>query len=181
MVGVGQSRTLRALPRDRSRRPVDEDLRFAWQMVEGGGGIAPADGEIVTFEAPQSPGLTKVKLTATQHDTHCSGEALITVTASLLSDSPARATETPGLPGYTFESAPGELWRSRFNEQENLVVINSGHRDFVFASRTKPLKLRYIVRLFAKQLVLHNFPGHKPEELLERLVELSLYAESKLR
>ena len=57
----------------------------------------------------------------------------------------------------------------------------SGHRDFVFASRTRALKLRYIIRLFAKELVLSNFPGHSPDQLLERLIELSLYTENKLR
>ena len=53
--------------------------------------------------------------------------------------------------------------------------------DFVFASRSRALKLRYIARLFAKELVFKNFPGAAPEELLERLVELSLYTEEHLR
>ena len=51
----------------------------------------------------------------------------------------------------------------------------------MFASRTKALKLRYIIRLFAKEVVLANFPGQSPDQLLERLIELSLYTESKLR
>ena len=36
------------------------------------------------------------------------------------------------------------------------MVINNGHRDFVYAARNKMLKLRYICRLFAKELVLKN-------------------------
>ena len=40
-----------------------------------------------------------------------------------------------------------------------LIVINNGHRDFVYASKSKALKLRYICRLFAKELVFKNFPG----------------------
>ena len=36
-------------------------------------------------------------------------------------------------------------------------------------------------RLFAKELVLKNFPGHSPEQLLERMIELSLYTEENLR
>ena len=62
-----------------------------------------------------------------------------------------------------------------------MVVINNGHRDFVYASRTRILKLRYICRLFAKELVFHNFPGQQRDALLERMVELSLYAEEHLR
>jgi len=37
------------------------------------------------------------------------------------------------------------------------------------------------VRLYAKEMVLHNFPGLRGEELLDRLVELSLYCEESLR
>jgi hypothetical protein len=60
-------------------------------------------------------------------------------------------------------------------------VINNGHRDFVFASRTATSKLRYISRLYAKELVLTNFLGARPEELLERNIELTLYMEEHLR
>jgi hypothetical protein len=42
-------------------------------------------------------------------------------------------------------------------------VVNSGHRDFVFANRNRALQLRYLV------------------QLLERMIELSLYAEEKLK
>jgi len=63
-----------------------------------------------------------------------------------------------------------------------LVIINSGHRDFVFASKSsKALKLRYICRLYAKELVIKNFPGARPDELLERMIEITLYAEENLR
>jgi hypothetical protein len=79
----------------------------------------------------------------------------------------------------TFERAPGE-WRSRFDAKHNLIIINNGHRDFVYASRSKSLKLRYLVRLYAKELVLHNFVGLPTEQLLERMVELSLRTEEHL-
>ena len=85
------------------------------------------------------------------------------------------------MPAYTFERAPGELWRSRFEEGRNLIVINNSHRDFVYASRTKALKLRYICRLYIKELVRNNFPGLPPDHLLERMVELSLYTEEHLK
>ena len=86
-----------------------------------------------------------------------------------------------GLPGYTFERAAGELWRSRFDTERNVIVVNNGHRDFVFATRTRALQLRYLVRLYVKELVLKNFAGMSAEQLLERMVELSLYAEEKLK
>jgi hypothetical protein len=86
-----------------------------------------------------------------------------------------------GLPGYTYQKAAGELWRSRYDAERNLVVINNGHRDFVYAARNRSLKLRYICRLFAKELVLRNFMGSPPDQLLERLLELTLYTEENLR
>ena len=57
-------------------------------------------------------------------------------------------------------------------------MINNGHRDFVYASRSKSLKLRYLVRLYAKELVMHNFVGLPgADQLWERMVELSLRTE----
>ena len=88
---------------------------------------------------------------------------------------------TRGLPGYTFERAAGELWRSRFDHERNLIIVNSGHRDFVFATKNRALQLRYLVRLYVKELVLRNFAGVSQEQLLERMIELSLYAEEKLK
>jgi hypothetical protein len=37
------------------------------------------------------------------------------------------------------------------------------------------------VRLYVKELVLKNFAGLPPDRLLERMIELSLYAEEKLK
>ena len=85
------------------------------------------------------------------------------------------------MPGYTYQHAAGELWRSRYDEPQNVIVINNGHRDFIYASKSKALKLRYIARLFAKEIVLKNFQGSNSEKLLERMIELSLYTEENLR
>ena len=180
-VAVKESRRVRALPRDRSRRRVEEDLTFAWAILEGGGTLSSTSDQEITFEAPDSPVLVRLSVTVSQRDIRCSAEALVTVTDSLdLSVSPSVANAR-GLPGYTFERAAGELWRSRFDAVRNLIVVNSGHRDFVFATRTRALQLRYIVRLYVKELVLRNFAGMQAEQIAERMVELSLYVEEKLK
>jgi hypothetical protein len=121
-----------------------------------------------------------VGLRATQGEVTAEAEALITVTDSLLPERP-KSDARGGLPEYTFEKRPGELWRSRFNFEQNVIVVNNGHRDFVYAARNKSLKLRYVCRLFAKELVVHNFPGYSAGELLERMIELQLYTEENLR
>jgi hypothetical protein len=46
---------------------------------------------------------------------------------------------------------------------------------------SRMLKVRYICRLFTKELVVKNFAGASPAELLERLIELSLYTEEHLK
>jgi hypothetical protein len=76
--------------------------------------------------------------------------------------------------------APGEPGRSRFDLNRHLIVVNNGHWDFVYASRSKALKLRYLVRLYAKELLMHNFVGLPADQLLERMVELSLRTEEHL-
>jgi len=181
VIPVGGTRALRAIARDRARRPVEDDLKYAWTIVEGEGIFDRVDGEIAAFHAAAEPGLVRVEVNLTQGEVECRAEAQITVTASLIAKASGGDSPYQGLPGYTYQKAAGELWRSRFDSERNLVVINNGHRDFVYAARSKMLKLRYICRLFAKELVLKNFIGIPPEQLLERLLELTLYTEENLR
>jgi hypothetical protein len=181
-VPINESRRFRALPRDRSRRRVTEDLTFAWQIVDGDGLLANTADQEVEYRAPAAPGLARLRVTVSQRDVSCSAEALITVAERLEAAAlGTAAAHMRGLPGYTFERAAGELWRSRFDAERNVIVVNSGHRDFVFATRNRALQLRYLVRLYVKELVLRNFAGIPSEQLLERMVELSLYAEEKLK
>jgi hypothetical protein len=180
-LAVNQSRRFRALPRDRSRRRVEQDLLFSWKIGEGSGMLSSASDQEVNFQAPSSPGLVRLSVTVSQRDVCCSAEALITVTDSLDAAVGPALVNARGLPGYTFERAAGELWRSRFDAERNLIVVNNGHRDFVFATRSRALQLRYLVRLYVKELVLKNFRGLPAEQLMERMIELSLYVEEKLK
>lgn len=86
-----------------------------------------------------------------------------------------------GLPGYTYRRASGEMWRSRFDADKNVNVINNGHRDFVYAGKHQNRKLRYICRLLCDELVRHNFPGLQMDEILERMIELPLHTEEHLK
>ncbi len=180
-IAPGAHRRLRALPRDRSRRRVIEGLTFAWQVVEGAGSMAGSADQEVEFLAPAVPGLTRLSVTVFQRDVEVTAEALITITDELNSTINTTSINSKGLPSYTFERAAGELWRCRFDTERNVIVVNSGHRDFVFATRNRSLQLRYLVRLYVKELVLRNFTGLAADQLLERMVELSLYAEEKLK
>ena len=203
MIPVNQSRALRGQPRDRKGIALEVDrgahvpshaasrdattsetgsekVRLTWEITEGVAVLDRVHGEIVTVLAPEEPQLVKLRVTARQGESETSEEAIITITDSLMPERP-KSDRQQGLPDYTFQKAPGELWRSRYEPPQNLVIVNSGHRDFVYAARQKSLKLRYLCRLFAKELVLQNFPGCRADELLERMIELSLYTEEKLR
>jgi hypothetical protein len=180
VVRVGEQRSLRSLPYDRARRRVETDLIFNWEIIEGSGVLDRSHDQTVSFLAPTEPGLVRIKVDVGQGDIERSSEALITVTHELLSQSGTTTIDSQGLPGYTFERAPGESWRSKFDTVRNIIVVNSGHRDFVYAARNKSLKLRYLVRLYCKELVLRNFVGLPADQLLERMVELSLRTEENL-
>ncbi|MGH7247386.1 MAG: ATP-binding protein, partial [Pseudomonadota bacterium] len=82
-VAVNQSRRFRALPRDRSRRLVEQDLVFSWEIAEGGGTLSSACDQEVTFQAPPSPGLVRLSVAVSQRGMRAAAEALITVTDSL--------------------------------------------------------------------------------------------------
>jgi hypothetical protein len=183
IVAVGTQRSFRCLARDKQRRAVEEGLSFRWRLKEGEGSLDDPEREMVTFSAPSEPGLTILEATAVQGEQSCSAEAVITVTDSLLPKEAKGEGSLPakGLPGYTFRRAPGELWRSRYDAGNNLVIINNGHRDYLFAAQKNSRKLKYICRLFAKELVLDNFPGFETRELLERMIELGLYTEEHLK
>ena len=181
-VGVGEKRRFRGISRDKSRRTVDSGLSYSWAITQGAGSLDMTDGEFAEYTAPEEPGLTILEAEVRQGEETRRAQAVVTVTAELI---PQRERESSGrkkgIPGYTYRSAPGELWRSRYEEENSLIIINNAHPDFIFASRQGMTKLRYIVRLFAKELVLANFPEAGKEELLERMVELTLYAEENLR
>ena len=180
-IPINEVRKFSALARDRSRRRVENELVFAWEIVDGDGSLQGNADQEVEYRAPAVPGLARLRVTVSQGEVACSGEALVTITDNLAAVFSSATVSARGLPGYTLERAAGELWRCRFDAKRNIIVVNSGHRDFVFATRNRALQLRYLVRLYVKELVLKNFAGVSADQLLERMIELSLYAEEKLR
>jgi hypothetical protein len=181
VVSVDKRKKYRVVCRDRSRRVVLENLEYQWDITDGEGHLNENHRESIVFIAPPEPCLTTLEVVVRQGDKTCRDEALITVTDSLMDQSSKTGKANKGLPGYTYRRAPGEMWRSRFDVEKNVIVINNGHRDFVYAGKQKSRKLRYICRLFCKELVRHNFPGLQTDELLERMIELSLYTEEHLK
>ncbi len=98
VVAVNGTKNLRAIPRDRAQRLVEDHLAFQWQIVEGGGRLENDTAEIVTFRAPAEPGLTRIRLTLKQGVVTCSSEALVTIAESLLPVPKERETSREGIP-----------------------------------------------------------------------------------
>lgn len=179
---INKTKNLHAVGLDRSRRRIEQNLSYEWVIIEGKGQLDKKDAEFVTYSAPDEPALCKLKVIVRQLETVCEAECIITIVDSLLKV-PAENGEffKKGMPSYTLESAAGQMWRSRYDEKRNIIIINSGHRDFIYAGKERMRKLRYISRLFAKELVLHNFIGEPSEQLLEHFLELSMYTEDNLK
>ena len=182
VVKVGETCTVRCLPKDRRGRVIEAGVAVSWQVVEGAGSLRDAGHDVVTFVASAEPGLTVLRVTARQQESECTADAAVTTAESLGErfDAPQQHNGR-GIPRYTYRHAPGELWRSRYDSQNNLIVVNNGHGDYRYANEKRARKLRYMLRLYAKELVLENFPGYERGELLERMIELSLYTEEHLR
>jgi hypothetical protein len=181
VIGVGDRKKLKALARDRAGRAIDAGIEYEWRVLEGGGSLEGIDSAFAEYVGTEEPCVSTVELRARQGETLLVANALVTVTAELVNKSGAGAAARRGLPGYTYQRAPGELWRSRYDVERSVIIVNNAHADFVYASRQAMTKLRYIARLFAKELVLSNFPEVDKGELLERMVELTLYAEENLK
>ena len=117
-----------------------------------------------------------------QQDSKCSADATVTITESLGDrfDSPQQ-NNGRGIPRYTYRHAPGELWRSRYDAQHNLIVVNNGHSDYRYAADKRARKLRYMLRLYAKELVLEKLPRLRTRRAAGAHDRTVPYAEEHLR
>ncbi len=183
ITGVGETRKLKIIARDKNKRQLDSGYSVKWAVKEGDGIINNPDREFINFTAPNEPCIVIIRAIVSQYEVDCEAECIITVTEELLKkddNSSAADSNRKGLPGYTYLKAPGELWRSRFDNDRYIIIINNGHADFIYASRNKTRKLKYISKIFTKELVLENFPELSKEQLLERMIELQIYSEENL-
>jgi hypothetical protein len=183
LVPVGEKKRFSINAKDRKGVRLDAGYNTRWELVDGEGEIDDTEAFYITFTAPEEPCVTTLGCIITQGETEVLAEAVITVTAELDGVggvSSASDRRKRGLPGYTYQKAPGELWRSRYDDERYLIIINNGHADFIYASKQKARKLKYISKLFSKELVLANFPEVNREQILERMIELQLYTEENL-
>src|SRR5256886_17707979 len=80
-IPVSERRRFRALPRDRSRRHVEEDLQFSWEIVAGGGALAGTVDQEVEDLAPATPGLARLVVSGRERDVTSTPGTPVTMTA----------------------------------------------------------------------------------------------------
>ena len=84
-----------------------------------------------------------------------------------------------GIPEPQLVDDPAGAWRSQFDG--TTWRVNAGHEDYRALVSDPKSKLRYLLSLFAVELVQHTFGIPGSAAVLERVVELLAHAERNLR
>ncbi len=169
----GGEAKLSAVCQDDARGSVTAGVSLHWRLASGTAWLT-ADASACRVRA-DAVGLAVVEVTARQNDI----EVTATVEVKFVEDSGDGPTSR-GLPSYRLEAEHGRPWRSRYDSATNEIVINSSHRDFLASRASATRHRRYIGKLYAKEVVLSNFPHESPAEALERFVELTFRTDDAL-
>ena len=163
-----------ATARNGRAEQLTDNVRFKWRIVQGQGRLRQIDGSRCTVTA-RKPHRVVVEVTADQ------GKRRVVDQVSVrFIDHSDDFGSARGLPSYRLNAEPSQEWRSRYDVKKNEIIINSAHRDLL-ASRTSIAKhRRYIGKLYAKEVVLLNFPHESSSEAMERLIEVIVRTEDAL-
>jgi hypothetical protein len=175
-VPAGGERRIRLSARDVEGRVIARPLAIEW-LVDGhscfelrGEGRRPALA--ATADAP-------LAATATVFARVREGNRSADASASATIGEPAPDTSAAGIPEPEFVNDPAGAWRSRLTGSR--WQVNEAHEDYI-ALRSEPrARLRYLLSLFAKEVVNRSFGIPGSDELLERIVEILAHAERNLR
>ena len=166
----GATRTLRARGLDADGRPCAGEVRITWQL-DGRGELAAADGRAVYSAPDLAPDLapgeerpTRILVRAEQD------AARVEASVAVRIEEPDAAARAQGIPDPQPVTAPGEAWRSRV--RDGRWEYNDAHRDYLAVADVEARRLRYLIHLFAKEVVLRNFGGPGDGPTLERMVEV---------
>ncbi|MBU6222956.1 MAG: ATP-binding protein, partial [Planctomycetes bacterium] len=163
----GHGCRLMAVAADAHGTEVVDGLAWSWRIVAGDATLEP-DGPVCVVMAP-AVGLVTVEAEARQGRT----KAAATMDVKILERADGEGARSRGLPSYRLEAEHGHAWRSRYDARANEIVINSAHRDFLASRSSAARHRRYIGKLYAKEVVLTNFPHESPATVMERLIEVT--------
>jgi hypothetical protein len=174
----GAARWIRARGLDATRRPVEGDLSFLWRVEDPLASIEPdaARQDQALLVAGDETGTTALLVFATSGDHDAVARVDVEVKAVR-----ARAGEggAEGIPTPDLVEDPGGSWRSRLVDER--WEVNAAHSDYRAAAAGSGLLLRYLVKLFAKEVVVRSHADPRLAEPLEQLVELATFADRNLQ
>jgi len=168
----GASRAFQARAVDENGRPIPEGISYYWKLQEGGGILSPRESR-ATFKAPEEPGEVKIAVEAWQGVQVARAEAEVDVVERLSGEMPDAGIPDPE---RVFDRA-GD-WRSRMAGRR--WQYNAAHPDYQAVANDTRRRFRYLVHLFAKEIVLRNYGEPKDERLLERVVEVLTHIRPRL-
>lgn len=158
------SRSLRVRMLDEDGRTCSGEVELGWSLV-GPGELLGNGQKRVYSAADLAAGLeAEILIHARQGDTELHAKVPVEI------EVPTPIERVQGIPNPHPVSDPGAQWRSRF--VGDLWEFNDAHPDFQAVADVEARRLRYLIHLFAKEVVLRNFGNPGDAEVLERMVEV---------
>lgn len=154
---------------------IDTPLVWDWEITSGGGRLE-GDSFQAIFTAPGEEGVTVISVEARQHERNAEASAKIRVKEKIGEG----YTEGKGLPQYVLCPDQTNDWRSRYDKNKNCIEINSLHKDYIEAREKSTRLKRYIAKIYAKEVILLNFPDIPGAQACDRMIELLQKIEEKL-
>jgi hypothetical protein len=167
---------LSAEARDSNGITIITGIELAWRVVSEAGTLHALEGGECSVTSTE-PNLVVVEVRAVDGELTATDQVTVKF-VEYAGDVPVDSGK--GLPSYRLEPEHTQMWRSRYDIARNEIVINSAHRDFVTSKSTPAKHRRYVGKLYAKEVVLINFPHEPPADVLERLIELTMRTEDAL-
>jgi hypothetical protein len=165
---------LRAKAYDGAGEQLSERVGYQWRIVAREGHLQEVEGARYTVIGRES-GRVVVEVRAEQGSRSAADQ--IAVNFIDYEDDYGSAR---GLPSYRLQAERNHSWRSRYDVNRNEIIINSAHRDFLASKISIAKYRRYIGKLYAKEVVLLNFPYESSSEVMERLIEVIVRTEDAL-
>jgi hypothetical protein len=173
---VNDEKKFTARPYDAKNRLILSGIKYEWFAPSALGVLAPQDN-MATYKAGPQQGVTVIEVLCTQGSTQKRDQATLVIVL----ERPAGGKIAKGLPPFDLTHGPSDGWRSRYNTGLRLLEVNDLHRDYVFVKQRPLHKRRYVFRLYAKELVLLNYPSAIDNATaLERLIEVMTRIEPRL-
>jgi hypothetical protein len=172
----GEECRLRAVARDEHGLTIEEGVAYFWSVAIGESIAIHAENDAASVRA-EIVGQVTVEVSAAKDGRTVTDQVVVKFVedAEQMDDDGGK-----GLPSYRLEPEHGQPWRSRYEAKKNEIIINSAHRDFLANRTTGAKHRRYIGKLYAKEVVLINFPHESPAQVMERLIQITLRTEAVL-